>query len=90
MRAKATELADELEGGVGVAQHLAGEVDPDVEVVHVEAVVHGIEQVAVPEPTNTSRNAAANAGRKSTGAASAATTAQSQSILSGLFSAFGG
>lgn len=55
-----------------------------------EIIVATTEQVAPPAPTNTARSAAANAGRKSTGAASAATTTKSQSILSSLFSAFGG
>lgn len=54
-----------------------------------EIVIATTEQVAPPVATNTSRNAAAQAGRKSTGAASAATSSKT-SLLADLFSAFGG
>jgi len=54
-----------------------------------EIIIATTEQVAAPTTENPARGAASQLGRKATTPASAATSGASQSLLSGLFSAFG-
>lgn len=62
----------------------------EVDLTLREIIIATTEQVAAPVTTNPSRGGASKLGRKSASPASSATTSSSQSLLSRLFSSFGG